>query len=496
MKLSSFLSRTFGSTADATMPVAETVTRVAICGEVSAGKSTVLNALLRAPMLSDNLGATSRPTVILRHGPRNWAVVRFADGNALEMPTLPAPAELRDAVQIELWSTLPHLKGYEFVEVPLTAADELTAEQEALVASCQIMVWVTIASQAWRLTEQTLLDRLGEAVPDRRILAVSRADKLASAADRGRVQARVVRETHGIFEAFVFVDGGRAILAKAGDDDAWVQTSAPELLDTLNEIREELGTVAEEAEEEDDDGDEVVMVYRGRVYRKRDMAGDGNAKPKKAKALPKPEAPPMPVEPRRVYRGSVMNEADAAAVGPEPEDTRPPMPKRPAPTVERRARPRPEPMPEAASEVAITPPPPAPKPAPKADPLEIVLAASWDTPEPDSIGARLAPLPSGVIVAGVLPQSGGDPTVVAGNGENCRRLAKVCKAAMDQVRTAHGHTPDDASDSLSLSTPMNRLYIEDLGAAGMVFVLFDARTATLGTAQATMGRIKGTLLAD
>lgn len=51
-----------------------------ICGEVNASKSTVLNTLLQARVLPDNIGNTTRPMVDLSHGAAQKMKITYQSG--------------------------------------------------------------------------------------------------------------------------------------------------------------------------------------------------------------------------------------------------------------------------------------------------------------------------------------------------------------------------------------------------------------------------------
>lgn len=217
------------------------VLRVAVCGEVNSGKSTVLNALLRARLLPDNIGSSSRPVVFASYRAERGIDVQYRDGTHLSTTSAYRHDILRNAELVWVASDHEHLAGIEIVEVPLTKADELTEEQIALIRASDVMIWVTIASQAWRLTEKNIVERLGDARPAHGILAVTRADKLRNDRDRQRLRERVIRETQHFFASCVFLNGERKKIEKAAtSDDAWADTGGAAITEQLHEIGERL----------------------------------------------------------------------------------------------------------------------------------------------------------------------------------------------------------------------------------------------------------------
>ena len=222
--------------------------RVAICGEVNAGKSTVINTLLRDNLIPDGLGRSSRPVIEVRPADAASVEVHHPDGRIEEARRLERSTTAGGAAKVVLGQTGEHLKGFEFIEVPLTRAEEVTDADRQLIASCDVMIWVTIASQAWRLTEKTLVEALGDSRPPLGILAVTRADKLRNDADRDRLRTRVVSETEALFCTCILINGARRLIANSRDNDKdWKATSGQDLLDALHDLGRQVQARAADA---------------------------------------------------------------------------------------------------------------------------------------------------------------------------------------------------------------------------------------------------------
>lgn len=211
-------------------------TRIVICGEVASGKSTVLNCLLRERLLPDNLGAPVRPFVAARWAADRQVRSAFPDGSVVA-PAYGDHEALRGAERILLQSSARHLKPYEFLELPMSNADNLTDDHFELVRSADLMIWVTIASQAWRLTEQRILDELATVSPGRGLIALSRADKLRTHDDAIKLMERVANETEPYFDAAHFVCGTRELVeAAATSRQAWTDTGAPSIMARIEDL--------------------------------------------------------------------------------------------------------------------------------------------------------------------------------------------------------------------------------------------------------------------
>lgn len=208
--------------------------RVVVCGEVNSGKSTVINALLRGRVLPDLFGAKSRPFIHVRPGDAGSITARVA-GADVPLDEMTSDA-LREAETCEVITEAAYLDGFEIIEMPFLNERDITQDQIAFVEAADLLVWTTIASQAWRLSEKTILDRC-EKRPSAAVLVVSRCDKLRSDEDRGKLLGRMERETGDYFREIVMMHGKDTIIeAAATDDAAWETTAAPVLLGHLRTL--------------------------------------------------------------------------------------------------------------------------------------------------------------------------------------------------------------------------------------------------------------------
>lgn len=435
-------------------------TRIAVCGEVSSGKSTLLNTLLRAPVLSDNIGASRRPVIHVNHGSHAWAEVHHAGKAPVAGPTLEDLDSSNGCERIGLWSPETHLAGFEFVEIPFTTADEMTDAQRELVGSSQIMVWMTIASQAWRFTEKTLVERLGDSRPKNCIIAVSRADKLQSLSDRDRIQSRLERETGYIFQSGVFIDGDRALLDGARSDDVWARTAAPQLIEILRKVQGQLATESQGAAPARDVDASPFDTSRLNL--------DGSAlPPSEPKAAPKRQ---------KRYRGVVYDED--------------PTPSQPAP---------------ASTETWTLSPAPA-TPQPVAPAVQAEAIPAQPTPEARDTqtqsvskpASRNLPVPDSAICVGVIPPGGSSACdVLKGDLEACRSMARVVDRAMANVIGNYSFLEADAgaASGVAIATKRHRLVFEVVPSVGVVFMLFDGQKTNLASLNGAVARLCESLVA-
>ena len=442
--------------------------RIAICGEVRSGKSTLLNALMRGRAIPDNLGAARRPVIRVRHGAADVTVTRDADGHESRADGIDPDALGTDAAGIDLTVTAPHLEGIELIEVPLTRAEELTEAERDLVAGADALVWVTIASQAWRLTEKTLvdclLDGMEDEAPSRRILAVSRGDKLRSDGDRTKLGRRLSRETSDLFEDIVFLDGAPTTLNGAmRDRTAWDRTGAPALLarllgaapDMPSEVAEgaspdqepEIGTVVTFAEIRE----RVTRTVRAEPSTPRPSAVPADAA---APAAPAPEPEP---------------ELEPAAIE---EDTVPDMPAA-AVTADLAPHAPPQPEPETAP------------PSGAAGPEGTVVAGVDD---PLAASRAVAAAVPELTLAGLV--SGGRTETLSGDADRAAAVGPVCaEAHATMVRLYDFDGLDGAVEEIALTAGPERLLIRAVGRNGDLLFVLPERGVTEGRARTLLTRI-------
>ncbi|NPD14379.1 hypothetical protein HOY34_04090 [Xinfangfangia sp. D13-10-4-6] len=212
--------------------------QVVVCGEVSSGKSTLLNTLLLGRMLPDNLGAATRPGVVVTGGGGEIGCWRQDEET---LTPITDPEALRDAALIHVATDLPHLDGIELIEMPLTTAEAITAQDLETVRNADALIWVTIGSQAWRLTERRILDELHAVRPARGLIVISRADKLRNEVDRDKIIERVRCEAASYYPDVMFLGASRqALEAAASSDLAWAGIGGSDLALRLMAWREEV----------------------------------------------------------------------------------------------------------------------------------------------------------------------------------------------------------------------------------------------------------------
>ena len=215
--------------------------KVAVCGEVSSGKSTVIHAVIRETFLPDFFGIEDRPVIRYVTGAEadGISVIR-ADGS---VETLERPEDLvpeSGLAEITISRREPaHFGPVELIEMPPLRDGHLSEQIIERIADCDVMIWVTIGSQAWRLSEKTILDDIGAKRPKCAMLVVSRGDKFRSAQDAEKLMERMHRETSDYFSSCILMSATPKAIASSSEDVVWMQTGGHDLVSALLSFAEQ-----------------------------------------------------------------------------------------------------------------------------------------------------------------------------------------------------------------------------------------------------------------
>lgn len=179
---------------------AKRVPIVAIMGEFSAGKSTLVNFLIGQGILPTKVTATEFPPIWISFGSRkaygiNHSGRRFdiedGDWTTVDMSRTRV---VRVFVEAEI------LKHCDLIDMPGISDPNLARESWiGAVHYAHMVIWCTHATQAWRQTEQSLWSSLPKRLRSKSFLAATRADMLTTPEDQQKVLRRLRRETENLF---------------------------------------------------------------------------------------------------------------------------------------------------------------------------------------------------------------------------------------------------------------------------------------------------------
>lgn len=211
--------------------------RLVVAGEFSSGKSTAINAVLRHRLLPSAFGGLKAPPIRVRHGAELAVSYPALDGSLRPADSILDAIETGVATEIHVTAPFPALRGVELIEVPARPDGVWDDEARGLVASADMLIWCTISSQAWRLSEKAFIEDLPRSLRSRSVLLLSRADKLRSNADCDKIMRRLEREAATYFANVIFMGGAPDLIeASSRDETAWADTGGKYILDLAQEL--------------------------------------------------------------------------------------------------------------------------------------------------------------------------------------------------------------------------------------------------------------------
>jgi hypothetical protein len=222
--------------------------RLAICGEVNAGKSTLANLLGRIESLPTAAISNTRiPTLLYyAHEPEIWAVPD-ASGRRVRLradrKTLP-----RSAFRLEVGLPSPGLRAAQILDLPGLAGPRADPRAEPradpradpsqvdlAVHAVDAVVWCTVSTQAWKESERVAWSEMPARLRACGLLVATHADLLANARDSEKLLTRLHSECDSMFREIVMVSTVNALALMREDElapaeAAW-QASGADALD-------------------------------------------------------------------------------------------------------------------------------------------------------------------------------------------------------------------------------------------------------------------------
>lgn len=193
---------------------------LAMMGEFSAGKSALLNCLLDRPLLPTRATATDMPAIWISHGATERVTALGFDGHLVEL----SMAQLTDGqamrylcLRIEIDANI--LKRVDIIDTPGISDPRMTTDiVEEVARNVDFVVWCSPMTQAWRQTERAFWKALPAQIKPASILALTRADLIASTRDIDKVVRRCKTESDGSFSAILPVAAPLATQARATEN--------------------------------------------------------------------------------------------------------------------------------------------------------------------------------------------------------------------------------------------------------------------------------------
>jgi len=208
---------------------------LALMGEFSAGKSTLLNMLLAQPLIPSHVTATQLPVLWLRYGKvAQWQGV-LPDGQADDpVPGLPDWSALAAFGLVRITLDNPLLRHCDVIDTPGISDPRVsTGLLQRVAEHADLCLWCTAANQAWRQSEKAAWMALPTHLRDASILVATRADQLARITDLARVVKRLKKEAGDVFAAVIPVSAHAGMTAltdgQLTDPQGWADSGAKAL---------------------------------------------------------------------------------------------------------------------------------------------------------------------------------------------------------------------------------------------------------------------------
>lgn len=200
---------------------------VVVAGEFSTGKSSLINLLLRQRVLEPSVGLRVQPPTRLRHSTQRIVNACRRDGAMQRVAKVEHATRTPDLAEIEIYLPFDRFPGVEIQELPAPSSAGYSEAHRHVAASADILLWCTIGSQPWRLSEKDCLSKLGRSPDQTTILCVMRDDLIRTDSDRGKINRRLETEARPFFSEIVFIDASnRTLQASQTDDAAWQKSGA------------------------------------------------------------------------------------------------------------------------------------------------------------------------------------------------------------------------------------------------------------------------------
>lgn len=190
--------------------------RIVLLGEFNSGKSTLANALLGAEVLPTSVHVNTRVPLLIHYS--DSVSLTYEDHERVRHPlSMSAIEELTQGAARMLRVGLPlaRLKSFELIDTPGLATGCSQVDDLKLEACrrSHIAVWCTVATQAWKASEQSIWRAMPCRLRQRGILAVTHRDAVRSDHDAKRLMSRLDAEAGAQFNQIVMVAASDALAA-------------------------------------------------------------------------------------------------------------------------------------------------------------------------------------------------------------------------------------------------------------------------------------------
>jgi hypothetical protein len=218
----------------------EPVPCLALFGEFSAGKSSIVNLLVGRDILPTAVLSTTRRPTYLRYAPslRIEAISERGDREPISPDAIKTLAR-EDISHFDIGMPNDLLRRIVMLDTP-GFADPFHHPEHTLAAvdSADICIWCTLATQAWCRSERQIWLSMPARLRTSGILVATHIDTLAHGREQQRVRTRLKREAGEFFSDIVLLavpDAMRAMQAEGRitDPDLWRRSGGSALIAAL-----------------------------------------------------------------------------------------------------------------------------------------------------------------------------------------------------------------------------------------------------------------------
>jgi hypothetical protein len=215
--------------------------RVAVCGEINAGKSSLANLLAGIDSLPTAVISNTRiPTLLYQAAePQVWIVQ--ANGRR-ELVHLDRAIPRRAIFRLEVGLPSPRLRALQIVDLPgLADAEVQNAALDLAAHHVDAAIWCTVSTQAWKESERIAWDMLPPRLRTRGILVSTHRDLLQDADDRRKLLGRLRHEAGTSFTSIILLSTLDAIAVMNKERSgmsgvAWIASGAEALETALGSL--------------------------------------------------------------------------------------------------------------------------------------------------------------------------------------------------------------------------------------------------------------------
>jgi energy-coupling factor transporter ATP-binding protein EcfA2 len=208
--------------------------RVAICGEMNAGKSSLANLLAGIESLPTAVISNTRIPTLLYHAPEAeiWTVEEGGKRERLHSDNI---MPRRSIFRVEVGLPSARLRGMQILDLPGLADPRLCgAAVDLSTHHVDAVIWCTMSTQAWKESERTAWGMLPARLNARGLLVATHRDLLQDPADRRKLLARLRQEVGTSFTSIILMSTLEALAVMGKDHKglagaAWIASGAEAL---------------------------------------------------------------------------------------------------------------------------------------------------------------------------------------------------------------------------------------------------------------------------